>query len=277
MTIIASSLALEVASVGLNNNRRAIYTITKSNPAYNGPVILAEGDSWFCYPSIPLIAPDGPTDIVSHLLKEFAILGVGIPGASVASYRDQFLSPNGLKAQIAFERPDILLLSGGGNDLLGNLGHHLRPGGATPESWLAPQFSERLRQVSDDLDWVARQSIAAATETDLAVIFNAYDFALPSGNGPWLKAPMDALGIAPALQIEIIRVMVGRFRRRLGQIVAGLRADFGGPKERFTVARTIGVTPDGGWHNDIHPDTENFGRMARRFRTAILAAKPLVV
>jgi hypothetical protein len=276
VTIIANSLALEIASIGLNNNRRAIYRAMRSRPDYNGPVVLAEGDSWFCYPEIPVIAPDGPTDIVSHLLTEFAILGVGIPGASVASYRDQLDAPNGLKAQIALEKPDILLLSGGGNDLLGNLKPHLQPGGATPESWLAPAFSERVRQVGDDLDFVARAAIAASGPRDLAVLFNAYDFALPTGNGPWLKPPMDALGIQPALQVEVIRVMVGRFRRRLGRIVDGLRADFGGPTQRFAVARTIGVTPAGGWHNDIHPDTEHFGRMARRFRSAILASRPLV-
>jgi hypothetical protein len=278
MTLLVNGAALELASVNHNNDRRAVYRTTRANPAYNGPVVIAEGDSWFCYPSVPFVAPDGPVDIVSHLLREFAVLGVGIPGASAWSYRDQFLSPNGLKAQIEFEKPDILLLSGGGNDLLGNLGPHLKAGGAMPASWLAPAFGAKVEEVAEHLDVVARASIAAASGVgkDLAVILNAYDYALPTGNGHWLKDPMDALGMPDHLRADVIRLMVGRFRKRLGRIVDGLRADFGGPNERFAVARTIGVTPEGGWHNDIHPDTKHFGRMARRFRTAILAAKPLV-
>jgi hypothetical protein len=42
------------------------------------------------------------------------------------------------------------------------------------------------------------------------------------------------------------------------------------------VADTVGVTGVNRWYNEIHPDSDGFRDIAKRFRQAILRAYPLV-
>ncbi len=280
MTLVAVPFGLEAAAGYANTIRRAAFNRKKNDPAYNGPIIIAEGDSWFCYPAeFPFAPADSPKDMIRWLAEEFAILDVGVPGALAAQYRDQFAGfdgNGGLRQELLTHKPDILLLSGGGNDLLGDLERHL-PGGDRPlEQYLAGGFRKVMDGVIRDLEWVARRSVETVTTKDLAVIFNGYDEAVPGKGGDWLQGPMTRLGIPAGKQGRLVDLMIKRFNEALRDLTKRLDRDFGGTPGRFAVADTVGVTGRSRWYNEIHPNSEGFRDVAARFRRSILQAVPLV-
>jgi hypothetical protein len=86
-------------------------------------VILAEGDSWFEFP------PFGPIDFVSDILdhlvtdREYAVLSMAEAGDWLSNmvYTGEYIE------ELPRIMPDIFLLSGGGNDLVGSrLGQMVR-------------------------------------------------------------------------------------------------------------------------------------------------------
>jgi metacaspase-1 len=279
---LAAPFSLEVAAGWANAARRRSFNRLRKDPNYKGPIIIAEGDSWFCYPKeFPLTPPDSPKDLILWLQEEFAVLDVAVPGALARQYRDQFFGvqgPGGLHMELQTHKPDILLLSGGGNDLLGDLEAHLPRGDRPLEQYLAGGFRRVMNGVIEDLEWVARQSVKTVTTKDLAIVLNGYDEAVPGGGkgGDWLRGPMTRLGIPRAKHVPLVDLMIKRFNGELKDLVRRLQRDFGGPPARFAVADTVGVTGVNRWYNEIHPDSEGFRDVAKRFRQAILQAMPLV-
>ena len=68
MTLVAVPFGLEAAAGYANTIRRAAFNRRKNDPAYNGPIIIAEGDSWFCYPAeFPFAPADSPKDMIRWL------------------------------------------------------------------------------------------------------------------------------------------------------------------------------------------------------------------
>jgi metacaspase-1 len=279
MTLVATGFGLDAAAGWANTLRRFSFERHRNDPSYNGPVIIAEGDSWFCYPAeFPLTPRDAPKDLIRWLQEEFAVLDLAVPGALAAQYRDQFFGfdgNGGLHREILTHDPDILLLSGGGNDLLGDLEAHL-PGGDRPlEQYLAGGFRHVMDAVIADLEWVARRAVETSAK-DLAVILNGYDEAVPGKGGDWLQGPMTRLGIPRAKQSRLVDLMIKRFNDALKAMARRLERDFGAPPGRFAVADTVGVTGVGRWYDEIHPNSDGFRDIATRFRMAILRAAPLV-
>jgi metacaspase-1 len=280
MTLIAVPLGLETAAGFANTARRRSFNRLSNDPSYNGPIIIAEGDSWFCYPSeFPFVPRDAPRDLIRWLQEEFAVLDVAVPGALARQYRDQFFGvqgPGGLHMELQTHKPDILLLSGGGNDLLGDLEAHLPRGDRPLEQYLAGGFRRVMNGVIEDLEWVARESVKTVTSKDLAIVLNGYDEAVPGAGGDWLRGPMIRLGIPRAKHVPLVDLMIKRFNDELKALVRRLQRDFGGSPSRFAVADTVGVTGASRWYNEIHPNSDGFRDVAKRFRQAILQAVPLV-
>lgn len=77
-------------------------------------IILAEGDSWFCYP-IPTIK-----DVIGHLIEDYNIYTVAYGGDWAAEMSRDKVWDNTRKNIEKFN-VDCLLLSMGGNDLLGRI------------------------------------------------------------------------------------------------------------------------------------------------------------
>ena len=80
MTVLLPSLAFELVTAE-EMTRRRVRFIEKLNGGYQGPIIIAEGDSWFCYPRDSIWVPDtAPVDVITQLSQEFAISALGRPG-----------------------------------------------------------------------------------------------------------------------------------------------------------------------------------------------------
>ncbi|WP_134681834.1 SGNH/GDSL hydrolase family protein [Paracoccus ravus] len=222
--------------------------------------IVSEGDSWFQYPFLL-------TDVIDWLSGPYAIMSLDAAGDLLSDIVRQ----GELITAVVQERPKAVLLSGGGNDLLGaaNLARALRrfEPGLGAGDYLGRAFDENLGVVLDGY----RQLFARLRQVapQVPVLTHVYDYALPAG-GRWLGQPMQALGISDAgLQRAIIRAIVDRFHKALTEVAAGF------PQVR--VIDTRGTVAAGQWHDELHPTDAGYRRVAALFVEAISKALGMAV
>ena len=238
--------------------------------------ILAEGDSWF---DLPL-----KSDIVREL-RQRSNLSI----TSIAHYGNTMQQMVGWPGASLFHalrnnEYDLLLFSGGGNDILsdGSLRTFLRPGrvGHTPadlpgdmiDMTLLGKRLARLERLYDSLlENVARMS----RNPSIQVVTHTYDFVWPrhapycvpaslvaafasylavpaQGNvpvrGPWLEPILRQRGILDATERhEIVKRMLLAFRDLLERVAARSSG-------RLVVVDTQGTLGPGHWSDEIHPD-----------------------
>ncbi len=168
-------------------------------------VVLAEGDSWFQFPKLYVYRP--VHDLIYHLLQDrkYAVKTLSAGGDWLASiaHQDEHL------AALAEVKPNVLLLSGGGNDLVGGgrisdmvstvmplaedarrsrlLSLRQNTSSALDQTryrnglrFVRPEFLDFLNQyflVYFHLVWHLHQD---ATLDDLLIIVQGYDYVLPN-------------------------------------------------------------------------------------------------
>ena len=221
---------------------------------FSGLRIVSEGDSWFQYP-ITL------TDIIDNLSADpdKAILSLGAAGDTVANMarRAEFLRA------VERENASVLLLSAGGNDLLGDgaLAAVLNPFSQGAEAkelvnWTA--FGRRLDSIVAGYESMIRAVEAGFPR--VKVFGHGYDLPFPQTGGPWLGTPLKAKGIPPKLGREVIRHLIDAFNDRLGAL-----------EHRYTGYTHIDLRGKVGgsassWHDELHPKNAGYGRAANAFR-----------
>lgn len=226
---------------------------------WTGPRLVSEGDSWFQYPI--LLA-----DVIDQLDDDFAIRSLGAAGDLIKD----MVAQDELVATVAAENPDAVLLSGGGNDLLGEgrLVKALKPFDPSfgIEDYVTEDFEATLRDVIGLYRGLIVRLVRAFP--DLPVVVHGYDHAIPA-RGRWLGRPMEALGITdPALQAQLTAHLVDRFYGALRVLIAepGLAGSV-----RLVDCRAI---VQGEWHDELHPTSAGYARVADEFRKALSDIMP---
>jgi len=220
---------------------------------WKGLRLVSEGDSWFQYPVLL-------TDVIDHLSDHYAVLSLDAAGAELSD----MVANDELTATVVAEEPDAVLVSGGGNDLLGEgrLATALHPyaPGRRPEDYPNDTFAATLDSVLGRFrTWFNRLATQAP---GIAVLCHGYDWAIPNAQR-WLGAPLQTLGIVePTLQQAIVRVMIDRFNVRLEALAREL-----GPAVRYVDCR--GRVPSGEWHDELHPTDDGYASVAEKFAEEI--------
>lgn len=245
--------------------KRQRYLAKKNDPAYKGPRIVAEGDSWFEFPCT--------TDLIEWLGRKYAVLSLAKAGdAWFDVNQDEFGTyddgtPMGLLPTIAAEKPDIVLLSVGGNDIMGSIENYVfHYDAARPrDKYLRPNFPELLQYVETQYRTLTAQVVAAGAQ----VILHSYDYPDPrpgAEGGQWIGGPLEnACQIGDrTLWRQIVNMMIERFCDRLQAI-----ADASHGKVHFVrQLGTIGSSdylhgPDEAlWNDELHGSSEGFRRMS---------------
>ena len=220
--------------------------------------IVSEGDSWFQYPLLL-------DDVVDHLMNEedLAVFSLGGAGHRLAD----MLAEDEITDTLNRERPACLLISGGGNDMVGDgrlatLIQRFKEGrpaneypNATFDSFL-DEIGQLYRNLFHRLE---------RTFPRMSVFCHGYDWAIPQQE-EWLGAPLKSIGITlPGLQAEIVRVLIDR----LNALLADLSNEF--RTVRYIDCR--GVCGQNDWYDELHPTGESFGRIAQRFADEIRRAQ----
>ena len=229
--------------------------------------IFAEGDSWFEYP-VPFFGGS----IIPRLEHR-----LGVPILNLAKAGDEVRYMLGVEERAVLTKHltdgcpaggpwDVLLFSGGGNDIVGD------PMALWVNDWdpaLPP--ADHIKKARFD---AALALVRAAYEDLIALrdklspttllIFQGYDFAIPDGRGicglgPWLKPTFDLCKF-PALAAgqAVVKVMLEQFAAMLTSLV--------GAKVTFINGQGTLAPQSSSWHNELHPARAGFETFADIFQ-----------
>lgn len=234
--------------------------------------ILAEGDSWFAYPrQFLLVGRDA--NVINHLADKpnLLILNTSSVGDEIVDMMsgDQKFS---LLKRLSRFKFDIVLLSGGGNDIVGryDFGFFLKerkPG----TDWKACINLNRLNLKLKQIELSYRELVERILDTvpDIRIVTHTYGLALPSTVGFELFdiIPLGKSWMYPYLvqkkiddredQRKIVRHIMVKSKNTLFKV----QKDY---QDRFKVVDTQGLLKEEHWLNEIHPTSEGFGLVAEK-------------
>lgn len=226
--------------------------------------IFAEGDSWFDYPRF------FGGGIVPRLVT---LLGVPILNLAKAGDEVRYMLGVEQRRKLAETLKagcpaggswDVLLFSGGGNDIVDNpMALWVRDWNpSVPPAQLlhGPRFDSALALVRAGYeDLIALRNLYSQSTH---LVFHAYDFAIPDGRGvcnfgPWLKPTFDLRGFPDQKSASaVVREMLTRFAAMLQSLSAQ-------PGVSFVNGQGL-LPPDTlSWHNELHPSRSGFDAHAQ--------------
>jgi len=233
--------------------------------------IFAEGDSWFKYP--PFILNGG---IIPRLESR-----LGVPILNLAKAGDEVRYMLGVEERAILAEQftngcpaggpwDVLLFSGGGNDIVDNpmaLWVKDFDANVPPASLInQPRFDAALTLVRagyEDLITL-RDNLSPTTH----LIFQGYDFAIPDGRGvcrlgPWLKPTFDLRNFPTRAAAQAV------VKAMLQQFAAVLTALAQRPRVTFINGQGTLTPQPASWHNELHPNQAGFDAFADLFHVKL--------
>ncbi|MGL4440967.1 MAG: SGNH/GDSL hydrolase family protein [Bosea sp. (in: a-proteobacteria)] len=260
MTIILPAFVFEAVTAEVLVSRRALFHHRKAEKP-DSPVIVAYGDSWFCYPRESIVVPDdAPFDIVMRLLSVRPVLCIARPGDSLQSMAD-FADPH-LTQALTTQNAAALLISAGGNDLVGGgmIAQHLRSGDRPLSDYLKPSFFEMLDLAMERYTRIIR--MARQARPSLRVVTYGYAKAFSRKDGPWFRNPMNGLGIPLKKQSLIVARIMAAFASRLSALAAELDQELSGGKGHVVFVDTMSLVAFNEWYNELHPNSFGYSKIA---------------
>lgn len=224
------------------------------------PIVIAEGDSWFSFP--------GHANLIDHLdeivARRMSLLRLESSGDELLEILDDG-GLSSLRRLLGRHRPDILLMSGGGNDIVGPelvtfIAPRSEPFDAQAAVSTAP-LTARINAMRAAYERLiaARDAVAPAC----IIVTHGYGDAIPSGRrarvfgftaGPWIKPFLEAQNYFDAgEQREVVRALLGRFNQMIDTLVGGMFI-------KVDLSQAIGDTE---WNDEIHPTRQGFADAAR--------------
>tara|TARA_R110002074_G_scaffold8700_5_gene35429 strand:- start:129 stop:2855 length:2727 start_codon:yes stop_codon:yes gene_type:complete len=236
----------------MSKRRRQKKYLRKIQNGWTGLRIVSEGDSWFQYPFLL-------RDLIDHLFADYAIYSLGAAGDLVQDMLDQ----DEILQAVRQQKPHVVLMSGGGNDLLGDgmLKTALHPfkTGRPAKDYPNATFASRLKDIIGVYRGIFTSLLAESP--NLKILCHGYDYAKPN-NARWLGKPMTSLGIKDkTLQAQIVVELIDRFNTAL----VGLAGEFPGSVVRVSCLNSVGQN----WHDELHPDNTGYADAADKFRAVI--------
>ena len=270
---IVSDVKLWLGNQIESAQRRKRYNNLKKDP--NRTRIVAEGDSWFQYPILV-------EDTLDHLYKLYAIRSFAEAGDTLENY----LKKREYLDAIEEEGVDIFLVSGGGNDILGEqFESFLRdtpdPNDTTFQRYFKSSLADQLTHLEGYYEDMFGELLNRYP--DLHILVHSYDYVLPidtdnpanKGKSSWLGQYLIKKKIQPQTEREqCIHFIMDAFNDRLKAVVAKTNETFkqegdDADHERVSYIDVRNVVNRSSWFDEIHPTNEGFQLVANRFITEI--------
>ncbi|MFC5412359.1 caspase family protein [Larkinella bovis] len=228
--------------------------------------LVSEGDSWFQHPLV--------TDTIDHLSRAFAIYCVAAAGDTLRNYQKTGEYLNAIDEQ----NPALFLISGGGNDILGEQFRFFlndnpdlsEAPGQNPGRFLNAKLSAELDTLRDI--YKAMFGHLQVHKPKLHILVHGYDYVIPLSvtNKGWLGRYMIEKGIhRHEDRFAIIRFILDEFNKRLKAVASGFSN-----VSYINVRNTVRADQ---WYDEIHPNADGFQQVAMKFMeriNAILATQP---
>lgn len=217
--------------------------------------IVTEGDSWFNYPT-------KLQEVIDHLFPLHSIFSVGYAGDWLSNiYKEKEY----LEA-IRLYRPDLFIISGGGNDMVGSkrMLTYLKPyqAGSNATDLI---IHEKFNAILKDFELLYRAIFKelAAEHPDLKIICHGYDYPYLDGKEKnWIGKPLRKRNILdPNLQNQIGQLLIDKFNENL----AAVANEF----DQVHYVDCRNVVPRNQWKDELHPNTDGFKHVANKFNEKI--------
>jgi hypothetical protein len=260
---------------------------------FDRPNIVAEGDSWFDYPRKGLVV--GPDmNIIDHIsswahreVNLLRLASVGDEATAMLSDKQRHKLTALLARMAGGRRPrpvDVLLFSGGGNDVVGAwdferfLKPHV-PGMSAADHFHPRRIERKLKQI--ELAYLELLDIRNEYSEDTVIISHTYDKVFPSDEGarffgleltkPWLRIYMEKKGIRDRrLQKQIVDHLIERMRATFLSLPQRPEA-----RQKLIVVDTVGTLPrKRHWLNEIHPTQAGFRAISKKVYAAVRTVLP---
>lgn len=242
-----SDAALNWANRIARSKRLVDYRL-KTLGGFKGPRIVSEGDSWFQY---PLLLNDMIDIFIAQ--DDMATYSLGAAGDLVEhmAVRREYIRA------ISASGARVMLLSGGGNDLLGDgrLFNLLRPyqPGASAEDLLDRAALEAVS--AEILGYYNRILVDVGLNHPGVMIFgHGYDTPFPRKGKKHFGKPLEKAGIPLPVGRDVIAMIVAYFRERLVALADRM------PNYSFIdLTGTVGEHPNS-WFDELHPHDSGFAK-----------------
>ena len=257
---------MAAANYWANYRRNRHYAkMAKKNPTL--PKIVCEGDSWFQHPLLD--------DIIDNVGRFYPTYCLAAAGDTIRNY----FAKNEIAGAVQKIQPTVLLLSGGGNDILGeDLPKFLRdkfdeaPEGQLPERYFIESFKAELEDIINMYRTVF--DFLKAEYPKLKIVTHSYDYPRPvefkSKKRNWIGQYLDDKGIERAGdRTALVRYMLDQFNYRMKT----LSDEYPGQVFHLDLRKTV---RDNQWDDEIHPDNVGFQNVSTQFLRLItsLVEKP---
>lgn len=218
--------------------------------------IVSEGDSWFNYPT-------KLQEVIDNLFDEFSIYSLGYAGDWLANIYKE----NEYSESIRLYRPDVFLISGGGNDLVGSrrmetLLKKYKKNATVTDLIIKIRFDKLL----EDFRVLYKNIFNSLTEEhpNLKIICHGYDYPFLDGKEKkWFGKPMRKKGIMNIiLRNDIAKFMMDAFNNMLEEI----SNDFS--NVHYLDLRNV-VDRDN-WKDELHPNNDGFKQVSNAFKAKII-------
>lgn len=242
-------------------------------------VILAEGDSWFAYPRKQLLF-GAAGNVISSLKEKHRDLKID----DLSSNGDEAVAMVSGEAKLellkrlASKSYDILLFSGGGNDLVGqyDFDFFLRSRQEVNNALdclITERLERRIERVASSYEDLIDLVSEYSKNRNIKIISHTYDWAIPSPEGAvfWnglIKVDSGRSWMHPYMVRKLIHDEDEQFtivKHLLSQFASRLRAIEARSAGRFVLVNTQGTLPErdrNWWVNEIHPSPEGFAAIA---------------
>lgn len=240
--------------------------------------VFSEGDSWFAFPYWIR------KSVINHLMEQTKInlLRHEQIGGEI---KDLASGPEfaKLKKRMRRHQPDLLLLSAGGNGIIGeqfaNWLNHARdldrPRLDDVEAWINREaFDQQLERIMEDFKTIINMRDQVAPECWIFV--HTYDAPFPRDApvffviGPWMIDSLQERMVPESLHRRVPAWMLDRFAEALRALANS--------SPRVRVVETQGTLVNlSDWGDEIHPTEKGFNRIAQHFITAMREQFPGLV
>ena len=236
--------------------RQELFNLRVNSGADNGKIrIVSEGDSWFNYPT-------KLNEVIDNIFDDFSIFSIGYGGDWLSNiYQEQEYMKS-----IRRYRPEVFLISGGGNDMVGARRLEEILESYFPEAKAEELINqEKFNSIIEDFEILYR-AMFKQLQTEfpsLKTVCHGYDYPFLDGKEKnWLGKPMKRKGIINLkIRNSIGKILIDRFNQMLKEVVI----DF--PNVNYLDIRD--KVPRNLWKDELHPNENGFKIIAGLFRDKI--------
>lgn len=270
---IAASWVLKLVNKTLTQRRQRRYDqLVEEQPDL--PRAVAEGDSWFLHP----LQPDVVDQLSGGESPRLAIRSFAAAGDTLVT----MWRLNAFLAAAEEEDARCILLSGGGNDVLGDefpafLNRWTPDNGAGPARLLNENFELKVSHLRDLYMTLAGDAAHRLPRAKLVV--HGYDYVIPGvakpdkdqfeHSGRWLGKHLTQAGIEFGPErAQLLRHIIDRF-------TSDVLAPLASSNDNVVHADTRNSVGSHEWSDEIHPNSAGFNAVALRILDAAKSAGAL--